>query len=329
MVAIIGPRKLLRHRGSSPEPVPWTALEAIFDALVSPDRHNLNRWPDAPGTVLVTWMDANAVVYTAQQLDDLRVAYETFVTTSIRFTCSGISDGVTSEFEYEPGAQPPIAEASVTGPLDVVEPAIAVVRKAFPLPPGGGIIFLSWSGARSKSIAKALVPILQERLPSAEVFFSATSIDPGDSPQRKMLHDNLRNADALVAVLTQESANRPWVIWETASTWGRSKKVIPLFVDVHPGDVDGPLASEAQGVRHDDREGLDKAFAVLARVVHAAAPPKLDDDEYETIMASARESGDPQGNPLIDAFEKARSGDEHTAEERAEPRSEDAPEVPR
>lgn len=121
------------------------------------------------------------------------------------------------------------------------------------------------------------------------MFFSPTSLEPGDAPQRKMLHENLRRADALVAVLTHESADRPYVTWETASTWGRGKVVIPMFVGVHTDDVEGPLASEAQGVRYDDRDELDKAVVVLGRVVHEAEPAKLTDHEFSALMTAAEQ----------------------------------------
>jgi TIR domain len=104
---------------------------------------------------------------------------------------------------------------------------------------------------------------------------------------RKMLHENLRKARAVVAVLTQESANRPWVVSETASAWGRGATVIPVFVDIRPSEVEGPLTTETQGIRYNDRAALDRACAVLARAARAAEPERLTDEQFAAILAAA------------------------------------------
>jgi TIR domain len=261
-------------------------IDALFDALVSPERHGLESWPEVMGTVSASWMDADGNLYRVGDLDELREAYEAFKTYSVGFTCFG-GDLLTSSFSYRPGAQPPTAEADVQGPPVAVEAAIRLVQAVFPNPPSGDIVFLSWSGDVARRVAAVLQKVFQERLPGASVFLSSTSIEPGEPPMRMMLHENLRKARAVVAVLTQESANRPWVVWETASAWGRGATVIPVFVDIRPSEVEGPLTTETQGIRYNDRAALDQACAVLARAARAAEPEMLTDEQFAAILAAA------------------------------------------
>lgn len=135
--------------------------------------------------------------------------------------------------------------------------------------------------------------MLGRRFRSANVFFSELSIDPGENPGRTMLDDNLRKSDALVAVLTERAAQSAWVIWETAAVWGRQALLIPVFVDVHPSKLPGPIGQVAQGVKLNERQQLDRALVLLAEAVHAAEPEMLTDDEFEALTAAAV-AGAPQ-----------------------------------
>jgi hypothetical protein len=71
-------------------------------------------------------------------------------------------------------------------------------------------------------VAAELTPMLQERLPGVEIFFTPTSIEPGSDPSRRMFDEGLLVSDALVVVLTEESAGSAYVIWETTAASARS-----------------------------------------------------------------------------------------------------------
>jgi len=163
------------------------------------------------------------------------------------------------------------------------------------------ILFLSWGGDVSGRVAAVLQAVLRPRLPSAEVFLSTTSIDPGDDPLRRMLEDGLLKAQVLVAVLTRESSGRPWVIWETASAWARDQLVIPVFVGIKPGEVPGPLTTKVQGVHLHSREDLDRALTVIARRM-GVDPSPISDDEYQQLteagtLADDERVGEPRSAP--------------------------------
>jgi len=170
------------------------------------------------------------------------------------------------------------------------------------------VLFLSWGGATAKAVATVLKPVLEDKLPGVNVFFSPTSIEPGDDPQDRLFEQGLLVSHALVAVLTREGAGRPYVIWETAAAWGRGKLVVPMFVDIDAGDVPGPLTTKVQGVRLEDRADVVRAVARLQSDFSVSDPSELSDDQWaslETAVLAAKAepsttgmTGEPGLTPL-------------------------------
>jgi len=148
------------------------------------------------------------------------------------------------------------------------------------------VVFLSWGGQSSKSIASTLQPILQNHFPDAYVFFSPESIEVGEDPLERMFDQGLDQASVLIAVLTKDSAARPWVVWETATVWARKGLVVPIFVDLGPGEVPGPLAVKVQGVRISERQGMDRAFNRIARELKMTENHSLNDAEWRQLSES-------------------------------------------
>lgn len=88
--------------------------------------------------------------------------------------------------------------------------------------------------------------------------------------------------DAHVAVITPEAAKSAWVMWEAAASWARGKPVIPVFVDVAPEEVPGPLRLVAQGVALAD---VGEAVAALLGAVGGKADEPLSDEELLTLQS--------------------------------------------
>ncbi len=167
------------------------------------------------------------------------------------------------------------------------------------------VIFLSWGGVASEGVAAVLQPILQAHFPEAEVFFSPDSTEVGSDPLKRMFDEGLLNAKALVAVLTKESAGRPWVVWETATVWAKDRLVVPLFVDVEPGDIPGPLPIKVEGARIGDRKKVNQALTEIAKRIGRAEDQELTDEEWgkltESVAAAATRTAVPSKLPGIAA----------------------------
>jgi len=269
------------HQGSAPESPSWVAIEHIFDASFGVDAHGL---PRQPNSIAAGWVDGEGRHFRAETLEDLRIAYASSATHTLHF--SGTGHGRHADFEMQPGGRAR-ALLAIKGPDDVVSAAIAAAKAAFPLPFGGAVIFLSWSGLQSRSVAEALGGVLRDRFPSLTVFVSSSSIEPGDDPMKRMLDESLLECQVLIALLTKEAASKPWVLWETAAAWARKQLVIPVFVDIEPEDVPGPLTSRVQGVHLRNVHAMGRALTRIADRFGFPPPDPLSADEHASLEQAA------------------------------------------
>ena len=95
-------------------------------------------------------------------------------------------------------------------------------------------------------------------------------------------------------VLTHKSASSAYVIWETASAWALRKLVIPLFVEIEPSDVPGPLVGKVQGVHLADQDDVDRAIRRIAAHFGVVTPTDLSNEEYDSLLSS---EGQGESNP--------------------------------
>jgi hypothetical protein len=150
----------------------------------------------------------------------------------------------------------------------------------------GPMLFLSWGRPTSKRIARALDHILEAKLPGVDIFFSATSIEPGDDPMVRLFDEGLLRTNALVVVLTEEGAGSPYVIWETAAAWALGALVVPMFVDIEPHQVPGPLVNKVQGIQLRDRDDLLRAINRLRRKFDIEGSVELSDEEWDALQST-------------------------------------------
>ena len=176
--------KNAHHMGSAATALEWQQLEVIFDAMFGADARSLPAYPKVIGGVGARWLDAKGHEHDATHLDDLRTAYESHATASLRF--SGQLEGTPHGYlSYWPGDPRPRVEAVVRGVPRDVDSIMTLIRDTFPLAFEGSLIFVSWSGPLSSQVAAALRPLLESRLPAANVFLSSTSIELGDDPNEE------------------------------------------------------------------------------------------------------------------------------------------------
>ena len=160
------------------------------------------------------------------------------------------------------------------------------------------VLFLSWSRTTSRAVASVLHPILESRLSGVEVFFSPTSIEPGDNPTHRMFEEGLLASQALVVVLTGRSAESAYLIWETAAAWARDQLVIPVFVDIEPAAVPGPLTDVVQGVHLHDPADMDRAIRRLASFFGVPGVSRLSEIEHAALV-NASQTPDDTDNGLV------------------------------
>lgn len=103
-------------------------------------------------------------------------------------------------------------------------------------------IFISWSGDRSKILAKSLNDWIPNVIQSVRSFMSEEDIQKGArwSPE---LAAELENARVGLICLTPENLGEPWVLFEA----GALSKIVgnlvcPYLFDLNPNDITGPLS---------------------------------------------------------------------------------------
>lgn len=104
-------------------------------------------------------------------------------------------------------------------------------------------VFISWSGERSKVVARALREWLPLVLHYVEPWLSEADIQAGDRWAHSVAGELAASNFGIVCV-TSENADSPWVLFE-AGALAKSLdagKVIPLLVDLDFLELTGPLA---------------------------------------------------------------------------------------
>lgn len=104
-------------------------------------------------------------------------------------------------------------------------------------------IFLSWSGERSRLVARALQQLLRDVIQATDPFMSEADVGAG-SRWNDGLNNELKSTQMGVLCLTKENLNAPWVLFEAGAllTAVSEGLVCPYLIDISPADVSWPLA---------------------------------------------------------------------------------------
>lgn len=104
-------------------------------------------------------------------------------------------------------------------------------------------VFVSWSGERSKGVAKALSRWLPELFQDLTSWMSSDSISAGAQWETE-LKESLRESRFGVVCLTPENIAAPWLLFEAGavSTAMAASRVVPYCFGMKPTEVTPPLS---------------------------------------------------------------------------------------
>lgn len=105
-------------------------------------------------------------------------------------------------------------------------------------------VFLSWSGALSKKVAKALYDWLPDVLQVVRPWMSSSDIAKGKEFTHE-LWQQLAKSNFGVLCLTKENCRSPWILFE-AGALGKvleASYICPYLIDMEPEDLPFPLRS--------------------------------------------------------------------------------------
>jgi tetrahydromethanopterin S-methyltransferase subunit G len=141
-------------------------------------------------------------------------------------------------------------------------------------------VFLSWSGERSRLVAKALHDLLPEILQDVEPWMSEHEIAAG---QRwgDQLNSVLEGAAVGIVCLTKENLNAPWLLYEAGSLAKSvsGSRVVPYLLGLAATDISFPLA-QFQGV-----DTSETGTRKLLDSLNTARPSPMLDDRLDRMFA--------------------------------------------
>src|SRR5687768_11823426 len=137
-------------------------------------------------------------------------------------------------------------------------------------------IFISWSGDRSRVVAKALKTWLSGICPNEQVFMSEHDIHAG-LRWESSLNSELESSNFGIICLTPENLNAAWLLFESGalSKTITVARVVPYRFELNATDVLQPLA-QFQGVNAD----ADGTFKLLESI-NAAREERLPVDQLK------------------------------------------------
>lgn len=107
------------------------------------------------------------------------------------------------------------------------------------------VIFLSHN-AKDKELAEVISDILSQiSIRQVKVWFSSDGkvdggLNAGDNWYDE-IHNKVDESDVLIALVTPNSIDRPWLYYEAGVAIGLNKKVVPICVGFSAGDIKSPL----------------------------------------------------------------------------------------
>ncbi|HAT86944.1 MAG TPA: toll/interleukin-1 receptor domain-containing protein [Rhizobiales bacterium] len=140
-------------------------------------------------------------------------------------------------------------------------------------------VFISWSGKRSKAMAKALKDWIPLIVQHAEPFVSDKDISAGDR-WAQAIAGELENSNFGILCITPENISSEWIMFEAGalSKAMQDAKVIPLLFGLELSDLSGPL-QQFQALKVDEQGMLD-----ALKAINAASDNKTGDATIEQLV---------------------------------------------
>ncbi|MEL6440267.1 MAG: toll/interleukin-1 receptor domain-containing protein [Cyanobacteria bacterium J06621_8] len=103
-------------------------------------------------------------------------------------------------------------------------------------------IYISWSGERSKSVARILRQFISTAFQNVEIFFSVDDIVMGENWIEEASR-RLTESDVGILCITSDNIDNPWISFEAGALYSRGKVLIPVLLDLSSADLYTPLAN--------------------------------------------------------------------------------------
>jgi len=143
-------------------------------------------------------------------------------------------------------------------------------------------VFISWSGARSQTVAQSLKDWMPLVLHYVEPWLSEADVAAGER-WAQALAKELETCNFGIICVTRENVGSPWVLFEAGSLAKslQGSKVIPLLLDLEFSEIGGPLAQfQAKKL---DRDGVNEVLSSLNQAAQHPVPEARAKQLFEAL----------------------------------------------
>lgn len=199
-----------------------------------------------------------------------------------------------------------------------------VIRKKL-LRPDAPNIFISYKIEPDELLANCLSKFIGRVFePAPNVFVaSADGIVPSRIGWREQLNQAVRNAQLFIGVITKDSKDREWIIFEAGAAWGRNQIYAPILFDLSPSEL--PLSiSSYQATDGFNKSSVQKLVSVISKELQLSV--KNFNNSFNQFIRHAKKYKEIQFAPhqiqvienkrfpkIIELFEKGKSSEAEAA----------------
>lgn len=138
-------------------------------------------------------------------------------------------------------------------------------------------VYISWSGDKSRAVARALREFIPTVLQAVETFSSTDDIEPGTRWSSE-LQSTLTTIDVGLLCVTEDNMRSPWMAFEAGALSRVTPFVVPILVGLSPSDLLPPL-TQFQALT------LSRAdMYQLLRLLNGRLDRALPDDTFERLF---------------------------------------------
>lgn len=243
-----------------------------------------------------------------------------------------LSDKIGLMAEVEPGAAPDVREHAESDPLAALgadkDSSGAGVGDELDTeapecePPRTKVdIFVSYRVIPDERKAEALKRLIQTSLkPTPNVFVASVGgVKPANIGLKPQLQKAVTSAGAVVALITPESKEREWLVFEAGAAWGREQVYAPVLLGVEPHEL-GVTIADNVATKASDREQMDRLIQALGEELGLARRGSFA-NRYRAFERQLKLIAEPQAEAVDDSdaidrvFRLRASGEREKAEE--------------
>jgi len=167
-------------------------------------------------------------------------------------------------------------------------------------------VFLSHSLIDKKLALYVKELIENVSLGVAEVWLSSAldGLRPGDNMLDE-IHQNLSNSDKIIALLTPNSLQRPWILYESGFVAGNKKaEVIPLVFCINKNDLPLPLSAFVI-YKGDDIEDINRLIMQIVIITVPKPNKSLIDENINNFIENIKEINESLNKTLKKPLEES------------------------